>query len=63
MDYFHGETPNSGLLLIGSDGILYSPNDYGADWKVFKDGKWHGKDQVEKATPLFFQEMEGETTE
>ncbi|MEC8013301.1 MAG: Gfo/Idh/MocA family oxidoreductase [Verrucomicrobiota bacterium] len=53
MDYFHGETPkNSGLLLIGSDGILYSPNDYGADWKVFKDGKWHGKDQVEKPTPF-----------
>ena len=52
MDYFHGETPkNSGLLLIGTDGTVYSPNDYGSDWKVFKDGKWYKKDEVEKSSP------------
>jgi hypothetical protein len=50
MDLFHGETPkNSGLLIVGSDGIMYSPNDYGAEWKVYKGGKWHAKDNVDKA--------------
>ena len=41
LDYFHGQNPkNSGLLFIGTDGILYSPNDYSSDWLVFKSGKW-----------------------
>ena len=30
MELFHGQNPkNSGLLIVGSDGIMYSPNDYG----------------------------------
>jgi hypothetical protein len=48
MDLFHGQTPkNSGLLIVGTDGIMYSPNDYGADWLVYKGGKWHKKNEVE----------------
>ena len=26
---------------------MYSPNDYGADWLVYKSGKWHKKNEVE----------------
>ena len=52
LDFFHGETPkNSGLLLIGTDGILYSPNDYGQDWMVHKGDNWIKKDELEKPTP------------
>ena len=52
MDLFHGETPkNSGLLLVGTDGIMYSPNDYGADWKIYKDGKWTDRKNVELPSP------------
>jgi predicted dehydrogenase len=32
-DLFHGRHPtDSGSLLVGKEGILYSPNDYGADY-------------------------------
>ncbi|HAW01680.1 MAG TPA: dehydrogenase [Verrucomicrobiales bacterium] len=43
MDLFHGEKPtNSGSIIVGDKGILYSPNDYGSSWKLlpgddFKD--------------------------
>ena len=48
MELFHGQNPkNSGLLIVGSDGIMYSPNDYGADWMVHKGGKWHKRNEVE----------------
>jgi len=61
MDYFHGETPkNSGLLLIGTAGTVYSPNDYGSDWKVFKGGKWYKKDEVEKPTPTLPRNGQGD---
>lgn len=47
-DLFHGQNPkNSGLLIVGSDGIMYSPNDYGADWMVYKSGKWHKRNEVD----------------
>jgi predicted dehydrogenase len=33
-DLFHGETPpGSGSLLVGDKGILYSPDDYGAEFR------------------------------
>jgi predicted dehydrogenase len=35
MDLFHGEKPaDSGSLMVGDKGILYSPSDYGASWKL-----------------------------
>ena len=47
MDLFHGQTPkNSGLLIVGTEGIMYSPNDYGADWLVYKEGKWINRTDV-----------------
>ena len=52
IDFFHGQTPkNSGLLLIGTNGIVYSPNDYGADWKVYQNGKWTDRKEIELPSP------------
>jgi hypothetical protein len=45
------EPKGSGLLIVGTDGIMYSPNDYGADWKVHKDGKWTDRKDVELPSP------------
>jgi predicted dehydrogenase len=52
MDLFLGQTPKkSGLLIVGTDGLMYSPNDYGADWLVHKEGKWLTKNEIEKPSP------------
>lgn len=38
MDLFHGnKPPGSGSLLVGDKGILYSPNDYGAQWMLLPE--------------------------
>lgn len=43
MDLFHGEKPaDSGSLLVGDKGILYSPNDYGAAWKFLPEKDFEG---------------------
>lgn len=34
-DLFHGNKPtNSGSMVVGTKGTLYSPNDYGSAWKI-----------------------------
>ena len=34
-DYFHGIRPsNSGSMVVGTKGTLYSPNDYGSSWRI-----------------------------
>ena len=41
-ELFHGERPaNSGSLVVGSKGVLYSPDDYGAKW-ILLPGKAYG---------------------
>lgn len=41
--YFHGDSPSdSGSLLVGDKGILYSPNDYGADYRLFPRKEFEG---------------------
>lgn len=43
MDYFHGETPaSSGCLIVGEKGVLYSPSDYGSDWKLLPEKQFVG---------------------
>lgn len=38
-ELFHGQKPtDSGSLLVGDKGVLYSPNDYGSDWKLLPEG-------------------------
>ncbi len=40
-DLFHGNTPpGSGSLIVGDKGILYSPNDYGAQWVLLPENKF-----------------------
>ncbi len=37
---FNGENPpGSGSLIVGTEGILYSPNDYGSKFKIFPKNK------------------------
>ena len=33
---------------------MYSPNDYGADWKVYKNGKW--TDRKDEKTGILYRE-------
>ena len=43
MDLFHGETPSdSGSLMVGDKGVLYSPSDYGSDWKLLPGDAFAG---------------------
>ncbi len=43
LDLFHGETPvSSGSLIVGDKGVLYSPNDYGAAWKLLPEKEFAG---------------------
>ena len=43
LDLFHGETPvSSGSLIVGDKGVLYSPNDYGASWKLLPEKEFAG---------------------
>lgn len=42
-DLFHGqEPPGSGSLLVGDKGIMYSPNDYGAQWILLPEKNFEG---------------------
>ncbi len=36
-----GHLTDSGSIIVGDEGILYSPNDYGADWKLYPEEKFH----------------------
>ena len=51
-ELFHGEPiADSGSLLVGEKGILYSPNDYGADWKLLPKDKFTTYAAPEKKLP------------
>jgi predicted dehydrogenase len=42
-ELFHGDKPSdSGSILVGDKGILYSPNDYGADYRLFPKKDFEG---------------------
>jgi predicted dehydrogenase len=42
-DLLYGqEPPGSGSLLVGDKGTLYSPNDYGASFKLFPEADFNG---------------------
>ena len=35
IELFHGAKPSdSGMLMVGEKGVMYSPNDYGANWQL-----------------------------
>lgn len=51
-ELFHGENPpGSGSLLVGDKGILYSPNDYGAAFKLLPKEKFEGYKPPEPKLP------------
>ncbi|HTU88611.1 MAG TPA: Gfo/Idh/MocA family oxidoreductase [Gemmataceae bacterium] len=51
-ELFHGENPpGSGSLLVGKKGILYSPNDYGAAYKLLPKKEFEGFKKPEKRLP------------
>lgn len=43
--------PDSGLLLVGDKGTLYSPNDYGAAYKLLPEKNFEGYKPPEKVLP------------
>jgi predicted dehydrogenase len=42
---------DSGSLLVGDKGILYSPNDYGEQWKLLPEKEFEGYKGPEKTLP------------
>lgn len=43
LDLFHGEKPvDSGSLTVGDKGVMYSPSDYGASWKLLPGDRFNG---------------------
>jgi len=51
-DLFHGIKPsNSGSLVVGTKGILYSPNDYGSSWKLLPARGGKDAPQYQKVKP------------
>ncbi len=58
MDLFHGETPaSSGSLIVGDKGVLYSPSDYGAEWKLLPENRFVG---FEGPTPYLARNGRGD---
>lgn len=51
-DLFHGENPpGSGSLLVGDEGILYSPDDYGASYKLLGKKSNRQESDIPKTLP------------
>ena len=43
MDLFLGQKPSdSGSLIIGDRGTMYSPHDYGGDWRLLPEKDYEG---------------------
>jgi hypothetical protein len=51
-ELLHGENPpGSGSLLVGSKGVLYSPDDYGARYLLLPKKEFEGYKKPEKTLP------------
>ena len=51
-ELFHGENPpDSGSLLVGSKGVLYSPDDYGARYLLLPKKDFDGFKKPERRLP------------
>jgi len=43
LELFHGEKPaDSGSLMVGDKGVMYSPSDYGGEWKLLPGDRFAG---------------------
>jgi len=61
-DYFHGIRPsNSGSLVVGTKGTLYSPNDYGSSWKLLPPRGGKNTPEYQKVKPSLPRNNGGDT--
>jgi len=52
MELFHGQKPSdSGSILVGEKGVLYSPNDYGEQWMLLPKDKFVDFKKPEPSLP------------
>jgi hypothetical protein len=60
-ELFHGNNPPaSGSLMVGTKGILYSPNDYGAAWKLLPAPGGKAAPEFEKPDPVLARNNKGD---
>lgn len=51
-DLFHGHNPpGSGSLLVGDKGVLYTPNDYGSQYKLLPENVFQGYEKPKPSLP------------
>ena len=51
-ELFYGQkVANSGCLMVGDKGVLYSPDDYGAQWSLLPESKFKGYTKPEETIP------------
>ena len=61
-ELLHGENPpGSGSLLVGSKGVLYSPDDYGARYLLLPKKEFEGYKKPEKTLPRNGKGGDGKT--
>jgi len=61
-DYFHGIKPsNSGSLVVGTKGTLYSPNDYGSAWRILPTRGGNQAPKYEKVDARLPRNNKGDT--
>ncbi len=60
-ELFHGIRPaNSGSLVVGSKGILYSPSDYGSSWQLLPPAGGKNKPEYKKVDPVLARNNRGD---
>ena len=60
-ELFHGNRPtNSGSLIVGTKGILYSPNDYGSNWMLLPVAGGKDKPEYKKVDPVLARNNRGD---
>ena len=58
LDLFHGEKPSdSGSLMVGDKGVMYSPSDYGANWKLLPGDRFA---EMPNPTPMLARNGKGD---
>jgi len=51
-EYFYGKkVANSGSLMVGDKGVMYSPDDYGAQWFLLPEEKYKSWQKPDPTIP------------
>ena len=60
-ELFHGNKPtNSGSLIVGTKGIMYSPNDYGSSWQLLPTSGGEKAPEYVKVSPVLPRNNRGD---